>query len=176
VAEADAELIAQALVERGLADVAERRVAQVVSERDRLGQVLVQRESARDGAGDPHGLERVGQPRAVVVALRRDEDLRLVLQPAERLGVDDPIAVPLEGRAQRRVVLRDRPPRRVGARGERRQLRALDRVHPLVERALGGRCLGDGHGGILPGGPAARCALSRRRVRLPPRAVGSACP
>jgi hypothetical protein len=70
VAEADAELLAQALVERGLADVAERRVAQVVAERDRLGQVLVQRERPRDGAGDAHRLERVGQPGAVVVALR----------------------------------------------------------------------------------------------------------
>ena len=51
-------------------------------------------------------LERVREPRAVVVALGRDEHLRLVLEPPERLGVHDPVAVALERRAQRAVVLR----------------------------------------------------------------------
>ena len=43
-------------------------------------------------------LERVRQPRAVVIAGRREEHLRLVLQPAERLAVDDAIAIALERR------------------------------------------------------------------------------
>ena len=33
-----------------------------------------------------------------MVTLRRDEHLRLVLQAAERLAVDDPVAIALEGR------------------------------------------------------------------------------
>jgi len=44
-------------------------------------------------------LERVGQARHVVVALRVDEDLCLVLQSPERLRVQDAIAVPFERRA-----------------------------------------------------------------------------
>ena len=87
--------------ERLLAQMAERRVPQVVSERDGLGQVLVQAERAGDGAGDVRDVERVRQPDPVVVALRRQEHLGLVLQPAERLGVGDAIAVALEDRADR---------------------------------------------------------------------------
>ena len=91
--------LAHALVEHLLADVAERRVPEVVPEPDRLGQVLVQPQRPRDGARDPAGLERVREPGAVVVALGRDEHLRLVLEPPERLRVHDPVAVALERRA-----------------------------------------------------------------------------
>ena len=52
VAEAAAEARLQRLVERLLARVAERRVAEVVPEADRLGQVLVQPQRARDRARD----------------------------------------------------------------------------------------------------------------------------
>ena len=69
-----------------LARVSERRVAEIVAERDRLGQLLVQPQHLGDAARDLRHLERVGQPRAVVIALGREEDLRLVLQPAERLA------------------------------------------------------------------------------------------
>ena len=90
-----------------LADVAERRVAEVVAERrSPRSRSSLSAQRARDGARDPARLERVREARAVVVALGRDEHLRLVLEPAERLGVDDPVAVALERRAQRRVRLR----------------------------------------------------------------------
>ena len=49
---------------------------------------------------DGRHLERVGQAGAVVVAGRGDEDLGLVLQPPERGGVEDPVAVALEGGAE----------------------------------------------------------------------------
>ena len=96
--------------------------------------------SARDGARDPGRLERVREPRAVVVALGRDEHLRLVLQP-ERLGVHDPVAIPLE----RGAVLGVRPaPRerrgKASARGQRLPIRLLQMLHPLTER--GGRAEG----------------------------------
>ena len=110
VAEAGAEALAQARVERLLAGVPERRVAHVVAEPDRLGQILVQPQRAGDDAGDPGRLERVRHARAVVVAGRVDEDLRLALQPPERLRVDDPVAVALERRPDAAL----RPPR--GAR------------------------------------------------------------
>ena len=113
VAELPAEALFQAAVEHLLADVPERRVAEVVAEADRLGEVLVQAQRPCDGARDAGHLERVRQARAVVVAPRRDEDLRLVRQPAEGLAVDDPVAVALEGRAQRAVGLGARAQRRV---------------------------------------------------------------
>ena len=92
-------------VERLLAGVAERRMAEVVAERDRLGQVLVQPERPRHGPRDPRHLEGVGHARAEVVALGGDEHLRLVLEAAEGLGVDDPVAVALERRSQRALAL-----------------------------------------------------------------------
>ena len=80
-------------------------MTEVVAEPDRLGEVLVERECPRDGARDPGHLERVRQPRSVVVALRRDEHLGLVLEAPERLAMDDPIAVALERRPQTAVLL-----------------------------------------------------------------------
>ncbi len=68
VAKAGAEALAQAHVEELLADMAERRVPEVVAEADRFDEVLVERQRAGDGARDLGHLERVGQPRAVVVA------------------------------------------------------------------------------------------------------------
>ena len=128
VAKAAAEALAQAVVEHVLADVAEGRVAEVVAQPDRLGEVLVEAQRARDGARDLRDLERVGQPRAEVVALGRDEDLGLVLEAPERLGVHDPVAVALQRRAQPAVVLGPRAPRRPRARRQRRQPRVLERA------------------------------------------------
>ena len=82
------------------AGVTERRVAEVVPERDRLGELLVEPQHLGDRPRDLRHLERVREPRAVVVAVRREEHLRLVLQPAERLAVDDAVAVALERRPQ----------------------------------------------------------------------------
>ena len=84
-----------------LAAVAERRMAEVVPERDRLGKVLVQGERAGDGAGDLGYLEGVREARAVVVALGCEEDLRLMREPPEALAVKDAVAVALEGGAVR---------------------------------------------------------------------------
>ena len=114
-------------VERLLAGVAERRVAGVVAEPDRLDEILVQPQRAGDDAGDPGRLERVGHARAVVVAGRVDEDLRLALQPPERLRVDDPVAVALERRAHVRLGLGPQPAARlVRAHRERREARLLE--------------------------------------------------
>ena len=95
------------LVQRILAGMAEGRVAEIVDQRDRLGEVLVAAQRPRQRAGDLRDLDRVGEPGAVVVALMRDEDLRLVLQAAEGGGMDDAVAVALERRAGRafRLVL-----------------------------------------------------------------------
>ena len=109
----------------------------VVAEPDRLDEILVQPQGARDDPGDAGRLERVRHPRAVVVAGRVDEDLRLALQPPERLGMDDPVAVALERRANVRFRLGPQPAARlVGADGERREAFLLDLAHPLLERCV----------------------------------------
>ena len=84
------------LIERALACMAEGRVAEIVAERDRLGQILVQAERPCDRPRDLRHLERVRQAGAVVVALGRNENLRFVGQAAERLAVQDAVAVALK--------------------------------------------------------------------------------
>ena len=66
-------------VERSLPRVAERRMAQIVAERDGLGQVLIQAQCAGNCACDLRDLQRMGQAGAVVVALRGQKDLRFLL-------------------------------------------------------------------------------------------------
>ena len=52
-------------------------------------------------ARDLRHLQRMGEPGAVMIALVVDENLRLVLEAAEGGGMDDAVAVALEGRARR---------------------------------------------------------------------------
>ena len=83
-------------LQRVLAGMAERRVAEVVGEAERLRQVLVQAEGASDRAPDLRDLYAVGEADPVMIPVGRDEDLRLVTQPAKGDGMDDPVAVALE--------------------------------------------------------------------------------
>ena len=122
------------LVERRFAGMAERRVAGVVAQPDRLGKILVQAERARDHPGDPGRLERVRHARPVVVVRRVDEDLRLALQAAERLRVQDPVAVALERRPHRALGLGPLAAAGlVGANGERRKRLFLELTDPRGE-------------------------------------------
>ena len=100
-------------VQRPLPRVAERRVAQIVAETDRLRQILVEPQRAGDGSGKARDLQRVGQARAVVIPLRAQEDLRLVLEAAEGLGMRDAVHVPLEAGADLALRLRLHPAARI---------------------------------------------------------------
>ena len=92
---------AKRLVERALAGMAERRMAEIVRQRQRLGEVLVE-PSARASERAIWATSSVWVSlRAVVVALVIDEHLRLVRQPAEGAGMDDPVAIAPEGVAGR---------------------------------------------------------------------------
>ena len=90
---------AQQLVENSLPGVPEWRMPHVVAEADRLREILVQPQGARHDARDARRLEGVGDARTVVVSRRVDEDLCFSLQAAERLRVDDAVAVALKRRA-----------------------------------------------------------------------------
>src|SRR5258707_1102826 len=82
-------VVLHALVQLVLPRVAEGRVAEIVRQREHLGEVLVERQRAGERPRDLRGLHAVREPRAVVVALVVHEDLRLVLEAAERGGMDD---------------------------------------------------------------------------------------
>ena len=145
------------VVEHVLTRMSERRVAEVVAERDRLGQVFVQAQLPRDAPGDLRDLDRMRQAGPEVVSLERDENLRLVLQPPERARMDDAVAVPDVLGPE--VFLLGR--KRTAGPGGARAARGVDReplfLHPL--EAFPGEC---------------RCrdrhASSRRRERSRERA------
>ncbi len=98
-------------LQRILAGMAERRVAQIMRQRHRLGQFHIQPQRARDRARHLRHLDRMGQPGAEIIALMLDEHLRLVLQPPKRAGMDDPVAVALKADRNRLSSSGIQPPR-----------------------------------------------------------------
>lgn len=93
----------QKFAQRLLPRMAEGRMAQVMSQGDRFGQVLVKPQGPGNGPGNLRHLQGVGQPRPIVVPEGSQEHLGLMLQTAERFAVKDAVAIPLESRAQRMV-------------------------------------------------------------------------
>jgi iron-sulfur cluster assembly accessory protein len=96
-------------VEHILASVAKRRVAKIMRKRKRLGEIVVEAERAGKRACDLTDFERMGEPGTEMVALVRNEDLRLVGQPPEGRAMDDAVAITLKDRARWRMRLRDQP-------------------------------------------------------------------
>ncbi len=108
-------------VEGALAGMAERRMAEIVRQRQAFGEVLVEAERAGERPGDLDHFQRMGQPGAVMVAFVIDEDLCLVRQAAEGGGMDDAVAVAAEVVARAAFRLGEAPAaarQRIG--GERR--------------------------------------------------------
>ena len=110
-------VVRHALVERLLAAVAERRVPDVVAQREGFAEGFVRMQRGPDAAGDLAHLEAVRQSRAVVVALVIHEDLGLVHESSERGGVRDPVAIALVARAQRILRFVEGTPQGRGALG-----------------------------------------------------------
>ena len=132
------------LVEDALAGMTERRVPEIVAERDGFGQLFVEPQHLGDASRNLRDLQRVRQARAVVIAGRREEHLRLVLQPAERLAMNDAIAIALKRRPDRILRLRPNAPLAVGALcGLRREdfalalFQLLSQVHLPVDSWFG---------------------------------------
>ena len=83
----------QAGIQRPLAGMAERRMAEIVGQRQRFRQILVETELPGQRAGDLRHFQRVGQPGAVMIAFVEHENLRLVLQAAKGGGMNHPVAI-----------------------------------------------------------------------------------
>src|SRR5581483_1906346 len=156
------------LIDHPLAGVPERRVAEIVPERDRFGELFVQAKDLGDRARDLRDLERVRQARAVVIAGRGEEDLRLVLQPAERLAVDDAVAIALKRRTHLVLALLAQASARVGALGRlRREDLALALLELLTDRHKAFRKLSPCASGPTPNTSASVCPTSANVRRVP---------
>ena len=109
----EATVILHAGVQRILPGVAERGVPEVVRERDRLRQILVEAELAGDTARDLGDFDAMGEAGAKQIALVIHEHLRLVFQAAKGGGVHDAITVALKFAARHRPRLVVSAPARV---------------------------------------------------------------
>ena len=89
-----------ARVEHIFTGVTERRVAEVVGHAEAFSEIVVQPHDARDAARDLGHFERMCQPRAVVIALVRNEDLCFAAQAPKGARMDHPILIALERRAR----------------------------------------------------------------------------
>jgi len=96
-------------IKRLFTGMTERGVAEIVRQCQCLGQILVEPERAGNRAGNLRHFEAVGQARAIVIALVINENLRLVLEPAECGRMDYAVAIALERRAHRMLRLRVKP-------------------------------------------------------------------
>src|ERR1700677_1458323 len=76
--------------------MAERRMGEVVGQRQRFGEVFVEPEHPGQGAGNLGHLKRMRQPGAVMIAFVEYEDLGLVFEPPKRRSVNDTVAVAAE--------------------------------------------------------------------------------
>ena len=82
------------------AAVPERRMTKVMGQAQSFGQILVEAQCPSDRSPDLRNFDAVREPNAVMVAVGRHEDLRLVAQASKGDGVDDPIPVSLENIAR----------------------------------------------------------------------------
>ena len=92
-------MVLEAEVERPLASMPERRMAEVVGQRQGFGEILIEAQLPRQRPRDLCDFERMSQPGAVMIAFVEHEDLGLILQPAKRGGMDHPVAIAPEGAA-----------------------------------------------------------------------------
>ena len=86
-------------IERTLACVSERRMTQVVTERNRFRQIFVQVEASRNRPRNLRHFKRMRQSGSVMIPFGRKENLCLMFQSAKCGTMDDPVAVTLKHRA-----------------------------------------------------------------------------
>ncbi len=92
------------------ARMAERWVAKIMRKAKRLSQVFIEAQGARDDPANLRDFQTVSHARAIMIAFRRDEDLRLGAQTTKTHRMNDSITVALK--------LGSRPPCRPSAASE----------------------------------------------------------
>jgi hypothetical protein len=83
-------------VQRIFASMAKGRMAKVMSQAQRLGEVLIQAQGPRHRPPDLRDLQAVREADSIMIAVRRDKNLRLVAETAEGDRVDQSVAVALK--------------------------------------------------------------------------------
>lgn len=83
-------------IEGVFSGMAEGRMADIVGEGERFSEILVQPEGAGGRAGDLGDLKGMSEAGPVVIAFMGDEDLGLLLEATERVGMNDPVPVALK--------------------------------------------------------------------------------
>ena len=83
-------------VQSAFSGVAKGSMAEIVPERDGLGEILVQLQRPAHGTGQTADFQGMGQTGAIVVSLRLEENLGFVLQTPEGLAVGDPVHIALK--------------------------------------------------------------------------------
>jgi hypothetical protein len=76
--------------------MAKGRVAKVMGQGERLGQVFIKAKRAGERPGDLSDFETVGEANAEMIAIGGDENLSLVAQAAKGAAVDDAVAIALK--------------------------------------------------------------------------------
>ena len=114
----------------------ERRVAQIVGEAQRLGQIFVEPKRPGHRPPDLRHLDRVRKANPEMIAIGRHEYLCLVAKPAKGNRMDDPVAVALEGIARTprpSIVLAEGPAARFcRVRGEGLGKRHLEEIFSIL--------------------------------------------
>ena len=73
--------------------MAEWRMADIVNERERFGEIGIEIESAGNGARDLRNFQSVREAVAKMIGIARGENLRLGFQSAEGARVDDAVTI-----------------------------------------------------------------------------------
>ena len=88
-------VLAHGGVKRLFSRMAKGRMAEVMHQRQGFGQIHVEVECSRDGAGNLRNLDGVSEPVAKVIGIAPRENLSLVFQPPKGARMDDAVAVAL---------------------------------------------------------------------------------
>jgi hypothetical protein len=83
-------------IESFFACMPERRMAEIVNERQRFGEIDVKRQCGRDGTSDLRYFDGVREAVAEVIGVTAGEDLSLVFEAAKSAGMNDAVAVALK--------------------------------------------------------------------------------
>ena len=122
-------------VKRVLASMAKGRVAQVMRQRDCLGEFRIESKCAADRARHLCHFNRMSQPRAIIIALMFQKNLRLVFQTAKGTGMNDPVSIPLKTTAKSTLALGIKPPARVlwsAGKGGHLKLHLVSSLPPVI--------------------------------------------
>ena len=92
-------VLAHAFGQHLLARMPKGRMPEIMGQRDRFRQILVQSQRARDRPANRGHFESMRQPGAQMVRRSIKKNLRFVLEPAKRARMNDSCAVALEFRA-----------------------------------------------------------------------------